>query len=155
MSRFVKPESKTLKISQGDTITVKRRLNSGEQRAAFARMAVAGLDGEMHVNRMEVGVSLMLAYLLDWSLTDDAGEPVVIRDEPPDVVLAVLNSLDPESFSEIKDAIELHDAAVREERERVRSFPDGASESKAISPSPAPADGDTSGSMSSIQMSTT
>ena len=41
-----------------------------------------------------------MAYLLDWTITND-GRPVVIRDQPADVVRAVLDALDYDSFMEI------------------------------------------------------
>jgi hypothetical protein len=147
MSRFVKPETTTLKISRGDTLTVKRRLNSGEQRAAFARMAVAGVDGQRRIDSTEVGRSLMVAYLVDWSLTDDDGKRVEIADLPPDAVASVLDALDPESFVEIREAIEAHDASIRAEREQEKNGQGGGKESSAISPSPEPLAGATSGSV--------
>lgn len=145
MSRFVRPETKVLKISQGDTLTVKRRLNSGEQREAFARMYVAGVDGAMRVNSLAVGLSLVLAYLVDWSLTDDNGKIVAIRDQPVDVVVAALDALEADSYTEIKDAIQAHDVAVREERDTEKKERAGANGSSAISPLPDSVTGDTSG----------
>ena len=46
-SRFVRPDVTVLHISEGDTLTVKRRLNAGEHRAMFARMYLAGVDGQL------------------------------------------------------------------------------------------------------------
>jgi hypothetical protein len=145
MSRFVTPDVKVLKISQGDTLTVKRRLNAGEQRAAFARMAQAGVDGALRVNRLQVGISLVIAYLVDWSLTNN-GASVVIRDQPIEVVTAALDALDPDSYNEIKDAIEAHDVEVAKERERRKNSPDGANVLPVISPSLDVVTGDTNGS---------
>jgi hypothetical protein len=46
MSRYVVPETKTLTISNGDTLVVRKRLNRGEQTAAFARRYIHGaLEG--------------------------------------------------------------------------------------------------------------
>lgn len=148
MSRFVRPDVTKLKISGGDTLVVKRRLNAGEQRAAFARMATAAADGSLHVNRLQVGHAMVLAYLVDWSLTDDSGKVVEIRDRPIEAIEAALNALDSESYTEIKTAIEDHDAAIREAREQEKNGPDGANESSAISPSPVSVTGDMSGSAS-------
>lgn len=121
MNRFVAPETQVLKISRGDTLTVKRRLNAGEQRAAFARMALAGTDGALRINPLEVGLATILAYLVDWSLTDASGKVVPISGQAPDVVAAALNALDPGSYAEIREAIEAHDAAVQEAREQEKN----------------------------------
>lgn len=145
MSRFVRPDTKILKISNGDTLTVKCRLNSGEQRAAFARMAVAGVDGEMRVNAMQVGLSLVVAYLVDWSLTDEDGNVVEIRDQPPETVTAALDALDVESYTEIKNAIEEHDEAVRAARDEAKKNRDSGNGSLAISTSPALVTGESNG----------
>lgn len=116
MSRFVRPETATLTISNSDTLTVKRRLSSGEQRAAFARMYLAGVDGTLKVNPLQTGVALITAYLVDWSLTDDDGHRVEIRGASIEELTAILDGLDPDSFTEIKDAVERHEAAMSAER---------------------------------------
>jgi hypothetical protein len=115
MSRFVRPETLTLTISDGDTLTVKRRLNSGEERALFARMYTAGANGQLKVNPFQTGIAIVTAYLLDWSLTDD-GKRVAIADLSVDALTRVLDGLDPTTYGEIRQAIEAHDNAVREER---------------------------------------
>lgn len=147
-NRFLDPEVTILKLSDGDTLTVKRRLNAGEQRAAFARMATAGVDGTMRVNPLQVGLSTILAYLVDWSFTDKNGNLVEIQGKSPEDLGAAIDALDPESFDEVKNAIEAHDVAVRKAREHEKKVLAGAKESSAISPSPADVTGDTSGSPS-------
>jgi hypothetical protein len=117
MSRFVRPETVTLTISDGDTLTVKRRLNSGEERALFARMYTAGVNGQLKVNPFQTGIAIVTAYLLDWSLTDD-GKRVPIAELSVDELTRVLDGLDPTTYGEIRQAIEAHDNAVREEREQ-------------------------------------
>ena len=135
MSRFVRPDVAILKISQGDTLTVKRRLSSGEQREVYARMYTAGADGAMRLNPFQSGLALITAYLVDWSLTDDDGHVVVIRDQPLETVTAAINLLDHESFTEIKEAIEQHERAMVQEREQARADPFGETAAAAISPS--------------------
>jgi hypothetical protein len=136
MSRFVRPDTKVLKISQGDTLTVKRRLNHGEQSAAFARMYLAGVDGQMRVNPMEVGLQTIVAYLVDWSLTDDNGKLVIIRDQPVETVVAALHALSPEDFAEIRAAIDAHEAAMQAERSEEKKLQASPPVGAAISPSP-------------------
>lgn len=149
MSRFVSPQPITLSLSKGDTITVRKRLNYGEQRAMFARMYIAGVDGDLKTNPMGIGLSTVLAYLLDWSFVDDQGKKVVIKEKPIEHVLAVLDALDPESFTEIRTAIEQHEIAIEKEREAEKNAQDGEKTAPAISPSPSGAAGASSGSASS------
>jgi hypothetical protein len=146
MSRFVRPETRVLKISNGDTLTVKKRLSHGERQASFSRMYMAGLDGDLKVNPLQGGMAMVLAYLVDWSLVDDAGTRVEIRGLAADDVEAVLNALDPDDFAEIKTAIEQHEHEMLAERQVAKKAIDGEQESSATSPSPDDAGGDTSGS---------
>lgn len=150
-SRFVSPQLNILPISQGDTLTVKRRLNRGEQSEMFARMRAA--DGT--IDRVKVGLETVLAFLMDWSLTDDAGAIVPYRDLDAEGRAHVLNSLDPDDFTEIREAIEDHVAAVAAAREAEKKTQAGATGSSATSPSPAGAAGVTNGSPSLTPTSTT
>jgi hypothetical protein len=152
MSRFVRPETVTLTISDGDTLTVKRRLNSGEERALFARMYTAGVNGQLKVNPFQTGIAIVTAYLLDWSLTDD-GKRVPIAELSVDELTRVLDGLDPTTYGEIRQAIEAHDNAVREEREQTKKAKGGETPLPVTSPSRSDATGDTNGSASSTQTS--
>lgn len=135
-SRFTRPDTATLKISDGDTLTVKRQLSSGEQRALYARMYVAGADGRVRSNPFTSGVCVVAAYLIDWSIMDNDGRRVEIRDKSIDELTAVLDALDPESFKEIKQAIEAHENAMTAERDAAKKLRDGESNEPATSPSP-------------------
>jgi len=155
MSRFEKPEIQILKISNGDTLTVKRRLNAGETRRALADMSIQSESGDLRVDRLKFGIASILAYLLDWSLTDDDGKLVVIRDQPRESVEAVLDSLDAESYEEIREAIHAHDVAARRESEQKKKDRGIGSGSSAISISPEPVTGASSGSENSALTTTT
>lgn len=135
-SRIVRPETTTLQISAGDWLLVKKRLNAGEQRAMFARMYLAGVDGLLRVNPLQRGLAQITAYLLDWSLTAPDGAQIVIRDKPIEVVVAALDALDLESFAEIRLAVEAHEEAMTTAREQEKNGPDGEKASRATSLSP-------------------
>lgn len=154
-SRFVRPETCILKISRGETLTVKRRLNAGEQRARFVRLYVAGADGELKTNPFNVGLATIGAYLVDWSLTDDDGHLVKIQGLSYEQLTLILDGLDTDSFKEIREAIEAHENAMTEARTQEKKLPAGANGSSATTTLPDEAIGVTSGSMNSIQMSTT
>lgn len=105
MSRFVRPETDVLTLANGDTLIVKRRLNTGETRD----MRGAILNDTAHTLKSDrAAFAVTTAYLLDWTLTDDDGRPVVIRDQPADVIRGALEQLDYDSFIEIATAIGEH-----------------------------------------------
>ena len=119
MSRFVRPETVKLDLTQGDWLLVKKRLTAGEQRHAFARIVKRMELGEKtQIDPEATGLATMTAYLLDWSLCDETGAGVPIRDQPSSLVEAALLALDPDSFREIHDAIQAH---IEREREAVET----------------------------------
>jgi len=140
MSRFVRPETALLTLTNGDTLVVKVRLNTGETRALRAAI----LAGVERSNADRAAFPVVLAYLLDWSITDD-GRPVVIREQPADAVRAILDALDYDSFIEIANAIGDHVQRETDRRAEEKKTPTTATGSSGTSPSPSVAVGATSG----------
>jgi hypothetical protein len=126
-----------LPISQGDFIDVKERLNTGEYHELMARMSPVMTPGERsQLDTRAVMTSKVLEYLIGWSFVDD-GTPVPYSPEMREVDrLAIINSLDDESFNEIRDAIEAHEEAQDKARAAAKNGQGGESESSAISSSP-------------------
>lgn len=151
-SRFVRPDTTILHISKGDTLTVKRRLNAGEQRALFAQMATVQDSGAYKPNYMQIGLARVVAYLVDWSLVDDAGKLVALTNngmpKSRDEVAAIVDGLSLDDFSEIREAIETHIEAQDAELALEKNGQGIASASPAISSSPVDAIGVTTGSLS-------
>jgi hypothetical protein len=118
MSRFVRPETVTLKLSGGDTLTVRKRLTAGEARARVERWTETDpVTGELRAKVTRGGLATITAYLVDWTLTDDAGRLVDLRGLPAAELEGILDNLESESFTEIRQAIEAHELAVLAERE--------------------------------------
>jgi len=140
-SRFVRPETVKLDLSNGDWILIKKRLSSGEQRDAFSRAYVQGEDGKFVVHPGRIGLSMVSAYLIDWSLTDTSGEQVVIRGESTAIVEQMLNGLGTEDFDEIRIAIDAHEQRMVAEREAQKKTRSGVTASSAISALPSDAAG--------------
>lgn len=112
-------------IADGDFIDVKRELNAGEQRDVFAAMVQTGTSfGEkFKINPHQVGKTKVIAYLLGWSFVDMDGKPVPVS---PDAI----DSLELDTYNEIVEAIDAHEAAIeqaREEKKRIRSTVNGSS----------------------------
>jgi hypothetical protein len=131
------PETAILPISQGDTITVKKHLTTGEFRA-FAR-ATYTLDKagtQVEANPIDIALAKILTYLLDWTVTDYAGQPLVIWRQPEATIIAALNLIDPECYAEILQAITTHDVAMRDVRTEKKTDPAGAPTPSSSSASP-------------------
>lgn len=144
-SRFAGSDVTVLKLANGDSLTVKRRLSAGEQRAMFARMYHT-VDGRTRVDSIKVPIATCLAYLLDWNLTDDDGQPVAIKGLPPEDVAAILDALTPEDFKEISEAIDAHSSAMEDARNQEKKTEPGAAGLSSTSPSPVDLVGAMSGS---------
>ena len=147
--RYRNPETVKLEISHGDWLLVKKHLTAGESRRMFASM----LDPSGGVAPVNVGMSKLVAYLLDWSIDDANGKRVVIADKSDAEKTAMLDNLPAEDFKEILRAVEAHERTVDEERAREKNFPDGESASSPISPSLEPSGGVTNGLTTSTLMS--
>lgn len=117
-SRMRRPEDVRLTLpSDEDWILVKKHLTAGEHRRAQVRVIKSLSPGEkMELDPEQVGLTLVLAYMLDWSILDAEGRPIIIRDQSEDKLRAALTDLDPEKFAEIVDAVTAHDAAMVTER---------------------------------------
>jgi hypothetical protein len=139
-SWFVRPDIATLPLSEGHTLTVRRRLNAGERRAAMKRIA----------DPMDASLALVTAYLLDWSLTD-----VAIRETSVAELTAALDNLDPERFAEIVQVISAHVDAMAAAREQEKKVIPTIESGVANSPSPSDVAGGSSGSASSTSTTTT
>lgn len=118
--RMRRPETVKLEISQGDWLIVKKHLTAGELRAVIRLMMHSEKDT---IDPIKVGMAKMLGYLLDWSIEDADGKPVVIRDQPYNVVASALDALDGDSFREILTAIEAHEKAMEQELEQEKNAP--------------------------------
>lgn len=122
-NRFVQPESVRLSLSDGDWIEIKKRLNTGEVQAMYAQMRSS--EERPGIDPGKVGIARVLAYLLDWSLTQH-GKPVVVE-------ASALRGLDPDDFAEIRDAIDAHVAATEAALDAAKKLRAGETPSSAIS----------------------
>jgi len=126
--RFVAPETVTLPLSDGDSITIKKRLSHGERDAMLARMRAD--DGK------DLRAAELAGYLVSWS----SSIPYSL-DMSQDERIATINALDADSYDEIRDALKAHHDTQQAEKKRRT----GAIASAPISSSPAVLVGATSG----------
>ena len=145
-SWFVRPDTVVLQLSDGETLTVRRRLNAGEEQDLMDRVQGA--------SRARIRRELVVAYLLGWSLVDGDGTHVAIDPGQPEAIVATLRHLDPDRFNEIADVVITYDNDLRTARDEEKKRRAGANASSSTSPSPSASAGATSGSLSSTPMST-
>lgn len=138
--RVVSGASRRLAISNGDWVLVKDRLNAGENRRMVHRGTTTTAEGQLQTDLIEAGLAKILAFLLDWSLKIPIRGPGAL---PLD---AALDSIDPDSYTEILRAIEAHETAMQAERDAQKKIQPGDSPSSTPSLSPVPAASPTSGS---------
>lgn len=134
---FVHPHIDTLSLDgNGATVSVRRRLNTGEFRDAFRAChdVVTQDDGTTSLvyDQTKMGQMKVAAYLLDWTVP---GAPAIgtldLRQR-----FAVLNDLDLTVFFELKDAIDKHEAtqvAARLEEKKEASTPTADPTSRSLS----------------------
>jgi hypothetical protein len=142
---FVRPETATLTLADGATLTVRRRLTAGEARARLERWTAADPEtGVLRPNYARLGLATITAYLLDWSLTDDAGRLVDLRGMGIADLETTIDNLEGDTFAEIRSAIEAHESAMIAERDAQKKT-DGSNGSAPISTSPGVVAGGTNG----------
>jgi hypothetical protein len=117
----VTPDSVRLSISDGDWIEVKKELNVGEQRRIFARLVKSMEVGQtVKLDPEQVGRSKVVEYLIGWSLTDAKGKPVPVTE-------GAIDSMDADTFKEIREAIEAHEETQDAAREAAKNAQAGES----------------------------
>jgi hypothetical protein len=130
-NRFVSPDIVRIDLSDGDFINIKRELNTGEQRRVFSRFVKEARSGERFVlDPEQVGLTKIVEYLIGWSFVDASGAPVDVSEE-------AIKSLDVDTFKEIKEAIDQHEAKVDAERSARKNGTAGTPPSAVISASAA------------------
>ena len=77
MIRFATTDTRTLTLSDGETLIVKARLTHGEVQEMFARMYTVR-EGQAVVSPQSTD-ALVVAYLVDWSAKDEQGRPASLR----------------------------------------------------------------------------
>lgn len=137
------PATERLELTRGDFLIVKAYLTAGETRTlmrASTKPTTITPGGPITAPVLELdpiaaSVAIVLAYLLDWSFTDADARPLVIAGQPPAVVRAALDHIDPDAYEEVQAAILKHDAAIRTAREQEKKILNSVDASERISPS--------------------
>jgi hypothetical protein len=127
MPRFATNETDTLTLSDGDTITVRRRLTHGEVQTMFQRMYV--IQEGQAVVAQHSGDAIIVAYLVDWSVKDEQGQRVPLRGLTPAEVQDRLDALEHDDVIEMRDRIKEHEQKMRDEVAALKKTTGGATAS--------------------------
>lgn len=111
----------TLAKADGDWIEVRKHLNTGEAQAMFSQMRAK--ESDLQLDAARIGISRVMAYLLDWSFMKD-GQKVP-------VTLSAVQGLFPDDFSELREAIDQHVEQMEAELETEKNERAGARPSSA------------------------
>lgn len=128
--RFVQPEIVRLYLAENaDYIDVKKELTAGEQRHIFSGIVKAMHLGEKTtLDPDQVGKTKLVEYIVGWSFLG--------ADEQPEPVSeSAIDCLDADTYRELVELIDAHEAAVSEARKKNSR---SATTSLATSASPAP-----------------
>jgi len=117
MIQFVRPDTTTISLAGGERLTVRTRLNVGQVNARWLRSFSYGPDGQRRADPLAYAKATVTAYLVDWTVADETGAPILIRDLSVDDLGALLDHLDAESFTVIRQAIDDHEARMAAARE--------------------------------------
>jgi len=124
---FVQGRVVRIPLPGDEWLDVKAELNAGEQREMFASMRRA-VDNRSELDPTLIVRARMTAYILGWSFTMPNGEPAPVTP-------AAFDNLDLETSSEIRDAIDAHEAVGERERRDRKNSRDGVTKSGPTSPS--------------------
>jgi hypothetical protein len=140
--RFVQPGVVRLPLSDGEWVDVKEELNAGEQRHVQAGYVKDMRFGEPATLDPElVGKTKILAYVVKWSLKGFTGEAEPFSE-------GALDGVDMDTYREIEQAIDAHEAQVSVRRLARKNGQGGETTSSPISPSLSVVAGASSGSAS-------
>jgi hypothetical protein len=104
----VMPDTVTLPLAYGWTVTVWAELTHGQHTDMQIRMFRDGGNGEIVRDLTKITDAAVMAYLVDWTLTDAQGQRIEIRGLKPDALQDVLRNLRQFAAGEVKQAIEAH-----------------------------------------------
>jgi hypothetical protein len=128
-----------LPLSGGEWVDVKAELNAGEARRIFATLVKTMNVGEVTtLDPEKVGLTKVVEYVVGWSLLGADGRPEPVSE-------SAIDGLDQDTYREIVEAVDAHDAAGEAIRVARKNGQGGEKASAAISPSPDAAIGASTG----------
>lgn len=107
---IVVPRTVILPLAYGWTVTVRDELTHGETTDMNVRMFRASEEGKYQHDLARIGDAVVIAYLVDWTLTDAQGQLIEVRGLKADDLQDAFRNLRQFAAAEVKRAIEAHHA---------------------------------------------
>jgi hypothetical protein len=124
---IVMPQTVILPLAYGWTVTVRDELTHGEFNDMRSRIYAESKDGTLTPKAETFFDGLVIAYLVDWTLTDAQGQRIEIRGLKPDALQDAFRNLRQFAAVEVQRAIEAHHArglaAIEELKKTVSTAP--------------------------------
>ena len=109
-SRFVRPETVNLDLSDGDWIEVKSRLTYGEQQSfAMGHLRYDSKTERVEADLTESNIKRFATWIVDWSFVDEDGKLVAVSK-------SAIANLDPEAADEIDKALSAYIEQLESEK---------------------------------------
>ena len=86
---------------------------------------------KVQLDPLFVGAAKIAEYLVNWSFVDEDGRPVAVSP-------SAIDNLDPDTYREIREAVEAHEEKVDQEISERKNVPSGAPSYEPTSPSLVP-----------------
>jgi len=139
MSDVVVPQTVTLLLSNGRTVTVWAELNHRQHKAMYQRMFREIEGGELRRDMEKFVDAKIVAYVEDWTLTDPQQQPLEIRRKGERIsaeeLQDVLDNLKQSVLMEMKAAIDAHHDRIEAAAEAQKKTGSFASASSTMLPS--------------------
>jgi hypothetical protein len=122
--RVVEPTQTRIDLGDGEWVDVRDELTYGETRTMQGQMrpyAVVGADSQ--VIAKEVAISIVAAYVLDWSATDGSGKRIALHTAHPEKNIAAFDAISAPAFQAIYAAVITHIAAQEAKRSAEKNGP--------------------------------
>jgi len=104
----VMPQTVTLPLAYGWTVTVWEELTHGQYNDMRSRIYSESDTGTLQRNVERFFDGLVIAYLVDWTLTDAQGQRIEIRGLRPEALQDAYRNLRQFAALEVQRAIEAH-----------------------------------------------
>lgn len=120
---IVRPETVRVTLGDDEWLELAKELTAGEYRDMFAaQLKDAQLGDVPTVDMRQLGLSLMLAYVKDWSFVDMKGEPLPITGD-------WLRKFGKPTYDEVSAVVEAHHNAQEAAVAERKNVPAGATTS--------------------------
>lgn len=122
--RVVQPEMVRLELSDGDWLDVKKDLSHGDRKAGGKSVITeVKADGWMRTDFDAATYAQIVAYVVDWSLVDPAGNKLPVS--TPQQIIASLETVDEDTVDEISEVLDKHAKARKAAREEAKKLKAG------------------------------